>query len=160
MLDALQGYHQIILALEDRKRVNLISSVGTFCYVAMPLGLKNVGATYQHLIDMPVKSKDAKNHVTDLEETFNVLRSYRLKLNPGNCTFGVQGGCFFGFMVTQIGIEANALKIKAILDMKAPTNVDEVQTLTGRIIVLSHFISKVTQKSLSFFKVLRKAKNF
>ncbi|KAL0423325.1 UNVERIFIED_CONTAM: hypothetical protein Sradi_0867300 [Sesamum radiatum] len=142
MMDTLQGYHQIILALEDRKRVSLISSVGTFNYVAMPLGLKNVGATYQHLIDkifcpqnkrnievyvddMLVKSKDAKNHVTDLEETFNVLRSYRLKLNPGKCTFGVQGGCFFGFMVTQIGIEANALKIKAILDMKAPTNVDE-----------------------------------
>ncbi|KAL0347725.1 UNVERIFIED_CONTAM: hypothetical protein Scaly_1788500 [Sesamum calycinum] len=63
-------------------------------------------------------------------------------------------------MVTQRGIEANSLKIKAILDMKAPTNVNEVQRLTGKIAVLSCFISKATEKSLPFFKVLRKAKNF
>ncbi|KAL0309356.1 UNVERIFIED_CONTAM: hypothetical protein Sradi_5877900 [Sesamum radiatum] len=63
-------------------------------------------------------------------------------------------------MVTQRGIEANSLKIKAILDMKAPTNVNEVQRLTGKIAALSCFISKATEKSLPCFKVLRKAKNF
>ncbi|KAL0386198.1 UNVERIFIED_CONTAM: Transposon Ty3-G Gag-Pol polyprotein [Sesamum radiatum] len=51
MMDASQGYHQIMLALEDRKKVSFITSEGTFCYVAMPFGLKNVGATYQRLVD-------------------------------------------------------------------------------------------------------------
>ncbi|KAL0434118.1 UNVERIFIED_CONTAM: hypothetical protein Slati_2746100, partial [Sesamum latifolium] len=60
----------------------------------------------------------------------------------------------------QRGIEANPLKIKVILDMKAPTNVNEVQQLTGRIDALSHFISKAAEKSLPFFKMLRKAKTF
>ncbi|KAL0402491.1 UNVERIFIED_CONTAM: hypothetical protein Slati_4279000 [Sesamum latifolium] len=64
---------------------------------------------------------------------------------------------FLGFMVTQRGIEANPLKIKTILDMKAPTCVNEVQRLTGRIDALSRFISKAVEKSLPFFKVLRKA---
>ncbi|KAL0445891.1 UNVERIFIED_CONTAM: hypothetical protein Slati_1717000 [Sesamum latifolium] len=72
----------------------------------------------------------------------------------------VQGGRFLGFMITQRGIEANPLKIKAILDMKAPTNVNEVQRLTGRIDALNQFISKAAEKSLSFFKILRKAKDF
>ncbi|KAL0373549.1 UNVERIFIED_CONTAM: Transposon Ty3-G Gag-Pol polyprotein [Sesamum radiatum] len=49
MMDASQGYHQIMLAPEDRKRVSFITSNGTFCYVAMPFGLKNAGATYQDL---------------------------------------------------------------------------------------------------------------
>ncbi|KAK4383688.1 hypothetical protein Sango_2753700 [Sesamum angolense] len=71
----------------------------------------------------------------------------------------VQGESFPGFIVTQRGIEANSLKIKTILEMKAPANVNEVQKLTERI-VLSRFISKAVEKSLSFFKVLRKAKNF
>ncbi|KAK4394432.1 hypothetical protein Sango_1597500 [Sesamum angolense] len=88
------------------------------------------------------------------------LKNYRLKLNPRECAFGVQGGCFLGFMVTQRGIEANPLKIQAILDMKAPTNVNEVQKLTGKIDVLSRFISKAAEKNLHFFKVLRKAKRF
>ncbi|KAL0423806.1 UNVERIFIED_CONTAM: hypothetical protein Sradi_0915400 [Sesamum radiatum] len=63
-------------------------------------------------------------------------------------------------MVTQRGIEVNPLKIKVVLDMKAPTNVNEVQRLTGRISALSRFISKAAEKSLPFFKVLRKAKKF
>ncbi|KAL0329223.1 UNVERIFIED_CONTAM: hypothetical protein Sradi_4909000 [Sesamum radiatum] len=109
---------------------------------------------------MLVKSKELKDHITDLKETFSILRNYQLKLNPGKCSFGVQGGCFIGFMITQRGIEANPLKIKAILDMKAPTNVNKVQTVIGRIAVLSRFISKVAGKSLPFFKVLRKAKKF
>ncbi|KAL0358112.1 UNVERIFIED_CONTAM: hypothetical protein Scaly_1496900 [Sesamum calycinum] len=82
MMDASQGYHQIMLALEDRKRVSFITSVGTFCYVAMSFGLKNTGATYQRLVDkifhpqigrnvevymddMLVKSKEARNHIAD-----------------------------------------------------------------------------------------------
>ncbi|KAL0405248.1 UNVERIFIED_CONTAM: hypothetical protein Slati_3838700 [Sesamum latifolium] len=109
---------------------------------------------------MLVKSKETGDHVVDLEETFSVLREYRLKLNPAKYTFGVRGDRFLGFMVTQRGIKANPLKIKAILDMKAPTNVNEVQRLTGRIATLSRFISKAAEKSLSFFKVLRKAKTF
>ncbi|KAL0445134.1 UNVERIFIED_CONTAM: hypothetical protein Slati_2236100 [Sesamum latifolium] len=144
MIDASQGYHQIMLAPEDTKRVSFITSAGTFCYVAMPFGLKNAGATYQRLVDkifspqighnvevyvddMLVKSKKAQDHIADLEETFYVLRKYKLKLNPGKYAFGVQGGRFLGFMVTQRGIKANPLKIKAILDMKAPSSVNEVQ---------------------------------
>ncbi|KAL0360882.1 UNVERIFIED_CONTAM: hypothetical protein Sradi_3772700 [Sesamum radiatum] len=106
MMDASQGYHQIMLAPEDRKRVSFITSVDTFCYTAMPFGLKNAGATYQRLVDkifrhqigqnlevyidgMLVKSKKAPDHIKDLEETFFVLRKYKLKLNPGKCAFGV-----------------------------------------------------------------------
>ncbi|KAL0405505.1 UNVERIFIED_CONTAM: hypothetical protein Slati_3864400 [Sesamum latifolium] len=95
-----------------------------------------------------------------MEEVFSILREYKLKLNPRKCALGVQGGRFLGFMVTQRGIKANPSKIKAILDMKAPSNINEVQRLTGRITALSRFISKSAEKSLPFFKVLRKVKFF
>ncbi|KAL0416105.1 UNVERIFIED_CONTAM: Pro-Pol polyprotein [Sesamum latifolium] len=101
MMDASQGYHQIMLAPEDRKKVSFITLSGTFCYIAMPFGLKNAGATYQRLVDkifrpqigrnvevyvddMLVKSKKAEDHVVNLEETFTVLRKYRLKLIQPN----------------------------------------------------------------------------
>ncbi|KAL0458166.1 UNVERIFIED_CONTAM: hypothetical protein Slati_0443800 [Sesamum latifolium] len=44
--------------------------------------------------------------------------------------------------------------------MKAPTCLNEAQRLTGRIAALSRFISKSAEKSLPFFKTLRKAKTF
>ncbi|KAL0361147.1 UNVERIFIED_CONTAM: Retrovirus-related Pol polyprotein from transposon.6 [Sesamum radiatum] len=131
----------------DHKRVNFITSDDTF-------GLKNAGATYQRLVDkifrpqldrnmgvyvddMLVKSKEAHYHVEDLDETFTVLRKYRLKLDLGKCAFRVSGGRFLGFMVTQRGIEANLDKINAIMDMGPPTSINEVQRLTGRIAALS-----------------------
>ncbi|KAL0367082.1 UNVERIFIED_CONTAM: hypothetical protein Sradi_3598300 [Sesamum radiatum] len=61
-------------------------------------------------------------------------------------------------MVTQWGIEANPNKIKAIMEMGPPTNFNEVQWLTGRIDVLSRFISKSAEKGLPFFKTIRKVK--
>ena len=103
----------------------------------MPFGLKNVGATYQRLVnhmfrpqirrnvevyvdDMLVKSLDEGKHLDDLQETFNTLRRYNMKLNPSKCAFGEASGKFLRFMVSHRRIEANPKKIKAILDMKPP----------------------------------------
>jgi len=79
----------------------------------MPLGLKNVGATYQRLMDkmfahqigrnikvyvddMLVKSQKEDDHLDDLMETFDTLRSYNMKLNSGKCAFRVTTGKFLG----------------------------------------------------------------
>ena len=80
-----------------------------------------------------------------------------MKLNPKKCAFGVSSRKFLGFMVSQRGIEANPDKIQAILDMKPPKNIKEVQSLTGRIVALNRFVSKATDKCLPFFEILRKA---
>ncbi|XP_052207976.1 uncharacterized protein LOC127811830 [Diospyros lotus] len=91
---------------------------------------------------------------------FEVLRSYRMKLNPLKCAFGVASGKFLGFMVNNRGIEANPEKIKALLDMRSPTKKKDVQSLTGQVTALSRFISKATDKCISFFNTLRKAQGF
>ena len=80
-----------------------------------------------------------------------------MKLDPSKCAFGVSSGKFLGFMVSHRGIEANPDKIRAILDMKPPQNVKEVQSLTGRVAALNRFVSKATDKCLRFFRILRKA---
>ena len=140
----------------------------------MPFGLKNAGATYQRLVnhmfrpqigrnvevyvdDMLVKSQNEEIHLDDLQETFDTLWQYNIKLNPSKCAFGVSSGKFLGFMVSHRGIKANPDKIQAILDMKPPQNVKEVQSLTGRVAALNRFVSKAIDKCLPFFKVLKKA---
>ena len=50
--------------------------------------------------DMLVKSKEAKSHLDDLEETFKTLRQYQMKLNPAKCEFRVSSGKFLCFMVS------------------------------------------------------------
>ena len=80
-----------------------------------------------------------------------------MKLNPSKCAFKVSFGKFLGFMVSYTRIEVNPDKIQAILNMKPPRNIKEVQSLTRLVVAFNKFISKATDKCLPFFKVLKKA---
>ena len=46
-LDAYSGYHQIMMKDSDLVVTSFITPYGLYCYVTMPFGLKNTGATYQ-----------------------------------------------------------------------------------------------------------------
>ena len=94
--------------------------------------------------------------MVDLQETFDTLRQYNMRLNPSKCAFGVSTRKFLGFMVSHRGIEANPDKIQVILNMEPPRNIKEVQSLTGRVATLNRFVSKAIDKCLPFFKVLKK----
>ena len=159
---------------DDQEKTSFVTSQGLFCYRVMPFSLKNVGATYQRLMnrmfapkiernvqvyvdDMLVKSRREEDHLEDLRETFDTLRSYNMKLNPGKCAFGVTVGKFLGFMVSQKGIEANPDKIRAIMEMTPPRNMKEVQSLNGKVAALNRFVSRATDKCLPFFCMLKKS---
>lgn len=45
-LDAYFGYHEISLKESDQLATSFITPFGSYCYVTMPFGLKNAGATY------------------------------------------------------------------------------------------------------------------
>ena len=106
---------------------------------------------------MLVKIRREEDHLKDLKETFDTLRSYNMKLNSGKWAFGVMAGKFLGFMVSQRGIEANSDKIQAIMEMKPPKNVKEVQSLNGKVAALNRFVSRATDKCLPFFHTLKKS---
>ena len=50
--------------------------------------------------DMLVKSLRENNHLDDLQETFDTLRLYNMKLNQSKCVFRVTAGKFLDFMVS------------------------------------------------------------
>ena len=106
---------------------------------------------------MLVKSLRENDHLDDLQETFNTLWSYNMKLNPSKCVFGVTAEKFLGFMVSQRGIEVNSEKVPAIMEIKPLRTVKEVQSLNGKIAALNRFVSKATDKCLPFFRTLRKS---
>jgi hypothetical protein len=88
------------------------------------------------------------------------LREYRWKLNPNKCVFGVPSGKLLDFIISHRGIEANPEKISAITKMKAPTYIKDVQKLTGCMAALNKFISKLGERGLSFFKLLKHQEKF
>jgi hypothetical protein len=76
------------------------------------------------------------------------------------CVFGVPSGLLLGFMAGHRGIEANPAKIDAIRKMAKPSNKKDVMKLTGMMATLGRFISKLGEKGLPFFKLLKKADKF
>nr|ABF99143.1 retrotransposon protein, putative, Ty3-gypsy subclass [Oryza sativa Japonica Group] len=176
-LDCYSGYHQIRLKESDCLKTSFITPFGAYCYITMPFGLKNAGATYQRMIqrcfstqigrnveayvdDVVVKTKHKDDLIADLEETFASIRAFRMKLNPEKCIYGVPSGKLLGFMVSQRGIQANPEKINAILNMKPPSSQKDVQKLTGCMAALSRFVSQLGERGMPFFKLLKKTDNF
>ena len=105
-LDSYSGYLQIALRKEDQSKTSFITLFGAYCYTTMSFGLKNASATYQRTIqaclsehighnieayvdDVVVKTKDPSTLIADSKQTFDNLRTYKWKLNPTECVFGV-----------------------------------------------------------------------
>ena len=77
-------------------------------------------------------------------------------MNPKKCVFGVLNGKLLGYIVSECGIEANPEKIMAISNMGPIRNVKGVQRLTGCLIALSRFISRLGERGMPLYKLLKK----
>ena len=119
---------------------------------------QQIGRNVQvYVDDMLVKDQREDDHLEDLRETFDTLRSYNIKLNLDKCVLRVTAGKFLGFIASQRGIEANPDKIRAIIEMAPRKNAKEVQSLNGKIAALNRFVSRATDKCLSLFSTLKKS---
>ena len=91
---------------------------------------------------------------------FNILRKYRVKLNPLKCIFEVRSGKFLGYMVNQLGIEADYEKISTLLEMSYPRKPKKVMSLANRVAALSQFVSRAIDHCAPFFEMLKGPKKF
>jgi ribonuclease HI len=148
-----------------------------YCYVTMLFGLRNAGATYQRCMnhvfgqhigrtveayvdDIVAKTRKAFDLLSDLEVTFRCLKAKGVKLNPEKCVFGVPRGMLLGFIVSERGIKANPEKIAAITSMGPIKDLKGVQRVMGCLTALSRFISRLGERGLPLYRLLRKAECF
>ena len=116
--------------------------IGTYEWVVMPFGLKNVGATYQRAINtifhdlidktmevyinnVVVKFITVETHLSNLKQSFNKMRKHGLKMNPLKCAFGIYACSFLGFLMHKKGIEVNKNKAKAVLEASPLMNIKQ-----------------------------------
>ena len=161
----------------DQLATSFTTPFGMYCYVMMPFGLRNAGATYQrcmlhvfkdhiertveaYIDDIVVKSRKANDLVADLRIAFDCLRAKGVKLNPEKCVFGVPRGMLLGFIVSQRGIEPNPEKVSAITRMGPIRDLKRVQRVMGCLASLSRFISRLGEKALPLCRLLRKSERF
>ena len=104
------------MKVEDEELTAFMTPFGVYCYIVMPFGLKNAGATYQRMMqncleaqigrnvqvyvdDIVIMTKDDSTFLDDLRETFDNLDRYRIKLNPLKFMFGVPSRQLLGYLI-------------------------------------------------------------
>jgi ribonuclease HI len=176
-LDAYSGYHQIKMKESDQLATSFITPFGMYCYMTMSFGLRNAGATYQRCMqhvfgdhigrtveayvgDIVVKTRKTDDLVDDLRIVFGCLRANGVKLNPEKCVFGVPRGMLLGYIVSQRGIEANLEKVATLERMGPIRDLKGVQKVLGCLAALSRFISRLGEKGLPLYRLLKKHERF
>jgi hypothetical protein len=107
-----------------------------------------------------MKTRKADDLVGDLRIAFGCLRANRVKLNPEKCVFGMPQGMLLGYIVSQRGIEANPEKVAALERMCPIRDLKGVQKVLGCLAALSCFISRLGEKGLHLYRLLKKHEHF
>jgi len=117
-MDVYSDYNQIKMHSPDEDKTALTTAREIYCYKVMPFRFKNAGASFQRMVkkvfkdligntmevyvnDILVKSIQRTDHLQHLDKAFDLLRQYKVKLNPEKCTFGVTFEKFLGYLVTR-----------------------------------------------------------
>jgi hypothetical protein len=117
-----------------------------------------VGATYQRGIqkcvhrqlrrndeayvdDVVIKTLKDEGLISNLAETFDSLRKFKMKLNLEKCMFSMPLGKLLRYMVSRRGIYSNPDKVSAITKMAPPKWLDDVHKLIVCMVALSRFNS-------------------
>jgi hypothetical protein len=173
-MDGNAGYNHIFMALEDihKTAFRVPGVVGLFKHVVMTVGLKNVGATYQHAMnyiyhdligkfveiyinDVVVRSTLTGGHLEVLCQVFKWTRRFGLKMNPKKCAFGVLDGHFLGFLVHERGIETGLKSQEVVRTMVPLTMKRELQQLIGKINFVRRFISNLSGRIGPFMDLVK-----
>ena len=171
-MDGFSGYNQIEILPSDQHKTTFIFPWGTFAYKKLPFSLKNARATFQramsyvfhdikhivepYLDDLPTHSQRREDHPGNLRDIFLRCRDYNIRLNPHKCVFCVETGRLLGFVVSKDGIRIDPLKIFAINNLPAPTNILELQLLQGKENFLRRFVCNFTKKTHDHMRLLKK----
>jgi hypothetical protein len=121
----------------------------------------HIGRTVEaYMDDIVVKTRKADNLVNDLHVAFSCLRANGVKLNLEKCVFGVPRGMLLGYIVSQRGIEPNPKNVTTLERMGPIRDLKGVQKVLGCLAALSRFVSRLGEKELPLYRLLKKHEHF
>lgn len=154
-LDMTNAYHQLELEESSRYITTFTTHVGLRRYKRLLFGVNAASEIFQNAIssllhdipgvrnlsdDIIIHGKTQAAHDQTLQATLQRLNDNGAKLNKEKCVFSTQELIFFGHVFNAKGVSVDPEKVKAIVDMEAPKNVNEVRSFLGMTQYVSRFI--------------------
>ncbi|MCO5547825.1 hypothetical protein L7F22_001277 [Adiantum nelumboides] len=146
----------VYIAKEDQRKTILITPWGCYAFRVMPFGLTNAPTTFQRFMNYVFQAFFGKSirvfiddfsiyspksiHTQMVEEGLQRLDSLGGQLNPKKCHIGEDEDILLGHKISQRGIEVDAAKTKALIEIPSPKSVKEVTSFMQKVKYLSRFI--------------------
>jgi hypothetical protein len=156
-LDMAHGYHQCILAPEDREKTAFRTTFGSYEWTVMTFGLTNaVPAFIRHITnalqkhlgiccmafvdDIIIYSKDLESHERDVRAVLNALCDAKLCVNWVKSKFNTDAVEYLGLRISRDGISPLQNKVEAIQSWEPPTTTYHLRSFLGAVGYYRKFI--------------------
>ncbi len=148
-LDMKDAYFQVMLDEESRDLTTFSDGVSLYRFKRLPFGLScspaifsrqmaqllsplvRQGWTKNYLDDVIIMAPDFDILLTRLDTLFQHLATNGVKLNLSKCDIGKREVKFLGHIVSEAGSRPNPENVKAVQNMKPPTNAKGVRSFLG-----------------------------
>ena len=156
--DVQSAYWQISIAQKDHNKTAFITSKGKYVFKVLPFGIANAPWIFQRVMslafanfgqpsgllvymdDVIACSATWEPHLKLLEDMFRALQTAGLTLKSSKIHFGPKKVQYLAHVLSASGIRMGEARIKAIIDFKTPTTIQEFCSVLGTVNFVRKFI--------------------
>ena len=158
LLDAKSGYWHVPLDKESSLLTTFNTPWSKYMWLRLPFELTEAGDVFQERLDRVLKSVHSTTSISDdvlcygnaeiphaaaVITLLETARANNLTFDAENFVFKSQDCPFSGGSLTPHGYKIDPQKIQAITEMKAPQNLQDLQSYLGLVRYLNRFSSKL-----------------
>ena len=173
--DLSQAYRQLAVRESDQEKLSFSFDSKQFCNLRMPFGIADAPSTfarlvsivfrkidncYQYLDDMILLSIGEEALKKDVKLFLETCETYGLTLKQKKCEIGMDSINLLGFRLDGTGIGLIPNKVDKILNLKEPTNRDQVKSVTASFIFYREFCPSLIRTLQPLFELLKKNQKF
>ena len=146
-IDLANGYYQVEMHPES-KYTTFISEFGKFEYLAMPMGLKNAGSTFQRMMDKVLEglvgeicfvylddsiifSEDVERHEERVKQVLDRLKTNGLQIKLKKCEFIKPTIRFLGHIISYGKVEKSQHLVETIAIAGLPKTMRQLRGFIG-----------------------------
>ena len=156
-VDLRSGYYQIRMKEGDEWKTAFKTKYGLYEWLVMPFGLTGAPSTFMRLMnevlgpflgkfivfylnDILIYCRGITEHLSHLQQLFEVLRKQRLYAKLEKCSFLLPEVNFLGYIIGKTGVKVDPSKVQAIKDWPVPTTLPLIRSFHGLASFYRRFI--------------------